>query len=80
MRKALRSLSQRFAYKVTTIEEAKNIQVMKLDKLMGSLHTFEMNFNEDNKEKEIALQAEVRKSHHKEDSMIMKTWLSFSIY
>ena len=29
---------------------------------------FEMNFNEEKKEKEIALQAEVRKSHHEKDS------------
>ena len=68
VRKALRSLPRRFAYKVTTIEEAKDIQAMKLDELMGSLRTFEMNFNEDKKEKEIALQAEVGKSHHEEDS------------
>ena len=68
VRKALRSLPQRFAYKVTAIEEAKDIQAMKLDELMGSLRTFEMNFNEDKKEKEIALQAEVQKSYHEEDS------------
>ena len=68
VRKALRSLSKRFSYKVTAIEEAKDIQAMKLDELMGSLRTFEMNFNEDKKEKEIALQAEVQKSHHEEDS------------
>ena len=59
VRKALRSLPRRFAYKVTTIEEAKDIQAMKLDELMGSLCTFEMNLNEDKKDKEIALQAEV---------------------
>ena len=35
VRKALRSLPQRFSYKVTAIEEAKDIQVMKLDELMG---------------------------------------------
>ena len=48
VRKALRSLPQRFAYKVTAIEEAKDIQEMKLDEL-GSLHTFEMNLNEEKK-------------------------------
>ena len=35
VRKALRSLPRRFAYKVTAIEKAKDIQAMKLDKLMG---------------------------------------------
>ena len=55
VRKALRSLPQRFAYKVTAIEEAKDIQAMKLDELMSSLHTFEMNLNEDKNEKEIAM-------------------------
>lgn len=44
---------------VTAIEEAKDVQIMKLDELMGSLCIFEMNLNEDKKDKEIALQAEV---------------------
>ena len=35
-RKALRSLNKRFAYKVTAIEEAKDVQTMKLEEL-GSL-------------------------------------------
>ena len=43
VRKALRSLPKRFAYKVTAIEEAKNVQKMKLEELIGSLRTFEMN-------------------------------------
>jgi len=62
VRKVLRSLPRRFAYKVTAIEEAKDIQTMKLDELMGSLRTFEMNLDENNeekKEKSIAFQAEV---------------------
>ena len=62
VRKVLRSLPRRFAYKVTAIEEAKDIQTMKLDELMGSLRTFEMNLDENKggkKEKSIAFQAKV---------------------
>ena len=33
----LRSLPERFAYKVTTIEEAQYVSTMKLNELMGSL-------------------------------------------
>jgi len=52
--KTLRSLPQRFAYKVTAIEEAKNIETMRLDELMGSLRTFEMHLSQNKKEKEIS--------------------------
>ena len=42
VRKVLRSFPKRFAYKVTAINEAKNIKTMKLEELVGSLRTFEM--------------------------------------
>ena len=61
VRKTLRSLPKRFAYKVTAIEEAKDIQKMKLGELIGSLKTFEMNLEEERgekKEKGVALQVE----------------------
>ena len=61
VRKTLRSLPKRFAYKVTAIEEAKDVRRMKLEELMGSLRTFEMNLEEekgDQKSKGIALQVE----------------------
>ena len=60
VRKNLRSIPKRFAYKVTAVEEAKNVQNMKLEELMGSLWTFEMNLEEekgDKKSKRIAFQA-----------------------
>ena len=38
----MRKLPKRFAYKVTAINEAKNIKTMKLEKLVGSLRTFQM--------------------------------------
>ena len=43
VRKTLRSLSERFAYKIAAIEEARDIQNMRLDELMGSLQIFELN-------------------------------------
>ena len=69
--KTLRSLPQRFAYKVTAIEEAKNIETMRLDELMGSLRTFEMNLSQNKKENEIsqgiAFQAEVEDNVEEKD-------------
>ena len=50
VRKTLRSLPERFAYKVAAIEEAKDVDSMKLDELMGSLRTFELKFKKDKKE------------------------------
>ncbi|MBA0712603.1 hypothetical protein Golax_011692 [Gossypium laxum] len=42
-RKVLRSLPKQFAIKVTTIEKAKDVTTLKLDKLIDSLRTFELN-------------------------------------
>ena len=64
MTKTLRSLPKRFAYKVTAIEEAKDVTSMKLEELMGSLRTFEMNFEEEQGEKKakgIALKADTKR-------------------
>ncbi|CAM8911348.1 unnamed protein product [Rhodiola kirilowii] len=41
--KVLRSLPPRFAMKVTAIEEMHDITTLKLDELMGSLRTYEIN-------------------------------------
>ncbi|KAK2403194.1 gag-protease polyprotein [Trifolium repens] len=46
VRKILRSLPKRFEMKVTAIEEAQNIASMKVEELVGSLQTFEMNFSD----------------------------------
>ncbi|KAK2362889.1 gag-protease polyprotein [Trifolium repens] len=46
VRKILRSLPKRFDMKVTTVEEAKDIASMKVEEVVGSLQTFEMNFSE----------------------------------
>ena len=42
VRKILRYLPKRFRAKVTTIEESKNVDSLKIDELVGSLQTFEM--------------------------------------
>ncbi|XP_012852368.1 PREDICTED: uncharacterized protein LOC105971978 [Erythranthe guttata] len=62
VRKALRSLPERFAYRVAAIEEVRDINTLKLDELMGKLQTQEMNFRasirEKKKVKNVAFQAE----------------------
>src|ERR1043165_9220007 len=57
VRKILRSLPKRFAMKVTTIEEARDISSLKVEELIGSLMTFEMGISEtvDKKNKSISL-------------------------
>jgi hypothetical protein len=41
IRKILRSLPERFIIKVTTIEESKDLDEMKIEELVGSLQTYE---------------------------------------
>ena len=43
LRKTLKSLPKKFTYKVAAIEKVKDVNIIKLDELMGSLHTFELN-------------------------------------
>ncbi|CAM8887389.1 unnamed protein product [Rhodiola kirilowii] len=58
--KVLRSLPPRFSMKVTAFEEMDDISNLKLDELMGSLRTYEMNHEVQLRdEKGIALKAEV---------------------
>jgi hypothetical protein len=42
IRKILRSLPKRFRIKVTTIEESKDLEEMKIGELVGSLQTYEL--------------------------------------
>lgn len=75
VRKTLRSIPRRFAYKVIAIEEAKDVWSIKLDELMGSLHIFEMNLNENKKEKEknIAFQDEVEEVESDDEKDLTET-------
>jgi hypothetical protein len=42
IRKILRSLPEDFRIKVTTIEESKDLEVIKIKELVGSLQTYEL--------------------------------------
>ncbi|KAK2429199.1 gag-protease polyprotein [Trifolium repens] len=57
VRKILRSLPKRFDMKVTAIEESQDIASMKVEEVIGSLQTIEMNFSNkpEKKEKSIVL-------------------------
>ncbi|CAM8877687.1 unnamed protein product [Rhodiola kirilowii] len=62
VRKVLRSLTKRFAMKALTVKEAHDVKTMRLDELMGSLQTHEMDMNEEEqlmKVNIIGLKAEV---------------------
>jgi hypothetical protein len=57
IRKILRSLPECFRIKVTTIEESKDLEEMKIEVLVGSLQTYEYSLPPVRKAKKIALKA-----------------------
>jgi hypothetical protein len=59
--KILRSLPKRFRIKVTTIEESKDLEEMKIEELEGSLQTYELSLPPIKKMKTIALKASKKK-------------------
>ncbi|CAM8905362.1 unnamed protein product [Rhodiola kirilowii] len=64
VRKVLRSLTKRFAMKALAVKEANDVKTMRLDELMGSLQTHEMDMNEEDrptKASSVGLKAEVSK-------------------
>ena len=69
VRKTLRSLPERFAYKVAAIEKEKNVSSMKLDELMGSLQTFELNLSQNKKEKSIDVRTKEKDSTNEGNSI-----------
>ena len=56
--KIVKSLFDRFQSKIIAIEERKNLGIMKVKELAGSLKTFELNLKQRKKEKFITLKAE----------------------
>jgi hypothetical protein len=62
IKKILRSLFERFRIKVTTIEESKDLDDMKIEVLVGSLQTYEFSFPPIKKAKSITLKATKGKS------------------
>jgi len=61
IRKILRSLPERFRIKVTTIEESKDLEEMKIEELVGSLQTYELSLPPVKKLRTIALKASKKK-------------------
>ncbi|CAM8966101.1 unnamed protein product [Rhodiola kirilowii] len=62
VRKVLRSLTKRYAMKALAVKEANDVKTMRLDELMGSLQTHEMDMNEEDqlgKDRRIGLISEV---------------------
>ena len=78
VKKTLRSLHESFAYKITAIEEARDLNTMTLKELMCSLQTFELNLKMNKKENSIAFQAQQHNSFDKgnmsdDESVILLT-------
>jgi len=61
IRKILRPFPERFRIKVTTIEESKDLEEMKIEELVGSLQTYELSLPLVKKLKTIALKASKKK-------------------
>jgi hypothetical protein len=62
IRKILRSLSKRFRIKLTTTEESKDLDEMKIEELVGSLQTYKYSLPPVKKAKTIALKASKKKA------------------
>jgi hypothetical protein len=70
IQKILRSFPERFKIKVTSIEESKDLEEMKIEELVRSLQTYEYSLPPVKKVKAIALKASKKKARvsSKEDS------------
>ena len=53
----MRSLLEKFRPKVTTIQESKNIDSMRVDELVGSIQTYELTLPSSQKSKDFAFKA-----------------------
>jgi hypothetical protein len=62
IRKILKSLPECFRIKVTTIEESKDLESMKIEELVGSLQNYEYSLPPVKKTKAIALKASKKKA------------------
>ena len=57
VRKILRSLTEDFRPKVTVITESKDVDYIPVDKLVGSLQSYELDLPKTNKSKSMALKS-----------------------
>jgi hypothetical protein len=62
IKKILRSLPERFRIKVTTTEESKDLDSLKIEELEGSLQTYEYSLSPIRKAKAIALKTSKKKN------------------
>jgi mRNA-degrading endonuclease YafQ of YafQ-DinJ toxin-antitoxin module len=62
IQKILRSLPDSFRIKVTTIEESKDLEEMKIEELVGSFQTYELSLPPVKKVKTISLKASKKKA------------------
>jgi len=62
IKKILRSLPESFRIKVTTIEESKDLESMKIEELVGSFQTYEYSLSPVRKAKAITLKASKKKN------------------
>jgi hypothetical protein len=67
IQKILRYLPEHFRIKVTTIEESKDMEEMKIEELVGSLQTYEYSLPPVRKAKTISLKASKKKSRVSSD-------------
>ncbi|KAM1814243.1 hypothetical protein ACFX11_027929 [Malus domestica] len=77
IKKILRSLPSRFHAKMTAIEESKDLNTYKLEQLIGSLQTYESDFTEVKKGKNVAFKVNNEKVN--EDSFENLTQDEFSL-
>jgi len=72
IRKILRSLPERFRIKVTTIEESKDLEEMKIEELVGSLQTASSKEESEDEEKAVAMLAKNFRRLMKDDQFKKK--------
>ena len=70
VRKTLKSLRERFKLKVTTIEDSKDINSMRVDELVGSIQTYEMSLPRSQKPKDFTFKASENEKKDIEINMI----------
>ena len=81
MRKILRSLPESFRAKVTTIEEIKDLDDIKVQELIGSLQTYELSLPLQRKSKSLALKTinEKVEAHHSSDEDVVNTNVAYLV-
>ena len=79
IRKIMRSLPHRFSSKVIAIEEANDLDSMKVNDLMGSLRVFEMTLKQKKKENSLALKIVHEEEHSNEEDIMMNLHYSLRI-